>query len=167
MMEKSSFAAGCFWGVEHAFKQVAGVSKTEVGYQGGDSQTTNYQEVCSGGSGHAEAVLVSFDPSIVSYDRLLDAFFMMHDPTQLNRQGPDVGTQYRSALFPIGDEQHKVAVSKIAKLKARGLSVATTIEHKEHFISAEDKHQDYLEATPGGYCHIGFDVFSKLKKGEF
>lgn len=166
-MEKSSFAAGCFWGVEHAFKQINGVLSTKVGYQGGDSTTTSYPEVCTGKTGHAEAVEVEFDPKIVTYDRLLDAFFFMHDASQLNRQGPDIGTQYRSALFPETDQQKLVAKKYIDTLKENGKVIETTIEENALFIEAEAGHQDYLVNNPTGYCHIGFDIFSKLKTGAF
>ena len=166
-MEKSSFAAGCFWGVEHAFKQIEGVVRTEVGYQGGESSITTYEQVCSGQTGHAEAVEVTFDPSIVTYQRLLKAFMFMHNPSELNRQGPDVGTQYRSALFPENSQQESEATEFIDKLKASGQTIATTIEKSDNFISGENKHQDYLDINPGGYCHIGLDTFMKLKKGEF
>jgi len=166
-MEKSSFAAGCFWGVEHAFKQISGVVSTKVGYIGGESSSTSYKEVCGGKSGHAEAVEVTFDPNIVSFERLLDAFFFMHDATQLNRQGPDVGTQYRSAIFPVNDNQQLIAKTYIDSLKDNGLKVVTTIEVGASFIEAEKAHQDYLDVNPGGYCHIGFDTFSKLKMGSF
>lgn len=165
-MEKSSFAAGCFWGVEHAFKQVDGVTNTACGYQGGSGQAS-YKEVCTGQTGHAEVVEVTFDPSVVSYERLLDAFFVMHDPTQLNRQGPDVGSQYRSALFPTTEEQREAALARIELKKSQGLALVTTVEGPCPFIAAEGDHQDYLEHNPGGYCHIGFDVFTRLKQGDF
>jgi methionine-S-sulfoxide reductase len=166
-MEKSSFAAGCFWGVEHAFKQIEGVTKTEVGYQGGESSVTTYAEVCSGQTGHAEVVEITFDPNIVSYKRLLEAFVFMHNPGELNRQGPDIGTQYRSALFPTSKEQEIEAIEFLNRLKGSGELIVTTIEKDSLFISGENKHQDYLDTNPAGYCHIGLDVFMKLKKGEY
>jgi methionine-S-sulfoxide reductase len=166
-MERSSFAAGCFWGVEHAFKQIEGVSSTEVGYQGGASEQVTYRELCTGTTGHAEAVLVTFDPEVVNYTRLLDAFFMMHDETELNRQGPDVGTQYRSALFPMTEQQSLLADKLITNKKEQGVAIVTTVEKGCPFIKAEENHQDYLDLNPGGYCHIGFDIFSRLKKGDF
>ena len=166
-MEKSSFAAGCFWGVEHAFKQIEGVVRTEVGYQGGESSITTYEQVCSGKTGHAEVVEVTFEPNIVSYERLLEAFMFMHNPSELNRQGPDVGTQYRSALFPSNPKQKSEASDFINKLKVSGKTIETTIEVSHLFISGENKHQDFLDINPGGYCHIGLDTFMKLKKGEF
>lgn len=166
-MEKSSFAAGCFWGVEHAFKQVEGVVKTEVGYQGGESLDTSYEEDCSGLTGHAEAVKVTFNPEVVTYERLLDAFMFMHNPAELNRQGPDVGTQYRSALFPANEKQELIATQYIKNLIDSGRIIKTTIEKSCPFISAEGKHQNYLDVNPGGYCHIGLDIFMKIKKGEY
>lgn len=162
-----SFGAGCFWGVEHAFKQLEGVLETQVGYQGG-AKEASYEEVCRKDTGHAEVVRVTFDPSVITLERLLDAFFFMHDPTQLDRQGPDVGPQYRSVIFPDHDiMEHKVReyMESIAKAKF-GDKLVTTIE-KGPFFSAETYHQDYLVNNPGGYCHIGFDVFQKLKQGLF
>jgi peptide-methionine (S)-S-oxide reductase len=163
-MEKVSFAAGCFWGVEHAFLQLAGVSKTTCGYQGGQSQNPTYEDICHKDTGHAEVVLVEFNPATISFDRLLDAFFFMHDATQLNRQGPDVGTQYRSSIFPTTDEQTSKSLDKINFL---GKSIVTQIEDFDTFYDAESNHQHYLAKNPGGYCHIGLDVFKKLKEGSF
>lgn len=163
-----SFGAGCFWGVEHAFKQLEGVIKTEVGYQGGTTEAPTYEEVCSKQTGHAEVVQVTYDSRTISLERLLDAFFFMHDPTQLNRQGPDVGPQYRSVIFP-ADETAQMTVVEYLKTKAKqryGDSLVTTVESGV-FHSAENFHQDYLINNPGGYCHIGFDIFQKLKQGAF
>lgn len=168
-MEKISFGAGCFWGVEHAFKQVEGVIETRVGYQGGQTSNPTYKEVCHTETGHAEVVEVTFDSQIISLKRLLDAFFFIHDPTQLNRQGPDTGTQYRSCIFPTTVEQRNEVQDYLDALKRSsryGMPVVTTIESGE-FHSAEDYHQNYLDQTPGGYCHIGFDVFQKLKSGNY
>lgn len=167
-MKTCGFAAGCYWGVEHAFKMLEGVVDTVVGFQGGDSTDPSYKEVCSVDTGHAEVVRVTYDESIISLQRLLDAFFFMHDPTQLNKQGPDVGSQYRSALFPEDDEQAQIMREYIEKIKPRyNRAVVTTIEEGTDFYSAEDMHQDYLVNNPGGYCHIGLEVFSKLKQGLF
>lgn len=168
MLEKISLGAGCFWGVEHAFKQLDGVSETKVGYQGGPGPNPTYEEVCKKETGHAEVVLVTFDNEIVSLERVLDAFFFMHDPTQLNRQGPDVGSQYRSVIFPTSSEQREKIedyIETIAKNRYEGRLV-TTIEEGE-FFDAELYHQDYLDQNPGGYCHIGLDVFMKIKQGTF
>lgn len=167
-MDTISFGGGCFWGVEHAFKQLEGVQKTTVGYQGGDKSNPTYEEVCSKKTGHAEVVLVEFDPQIISLERLLDAFFFMHDPTQLNRQGPDVGSQYRSVIFATHDLQEKKIRDYFSEklVPKYGERLVTTLE-KGEFFDAEDFHQMYLVNNPGGYCHIGFDVFQKLKTGLF
>ena len=165
------FAAGCYWGVEHAFKMLEGVLKTEVGFQGGHIENPSYKEVCQTDTGHAEVVRVTYDAEKISLSRLLDAFFFMHDPTQLNKQGPDVGSQYRSALFPESPwDQEDVAIIKEAIEKRRdqySSPIVTTIEENQIFYSAEDSHQDYLVNNPGGYCHIGLDTFAKLKQGLF
>ena len=169
-MEKAYFAAGCFWGVEHAFKQVDGVVNTRVGYQGGEVNSPTYQQVCAKQTGHAESVEVEFDPSIVSLKRLCDAFFFMHDPTQLNAQGPDVGPQYRSALFPTDAIQAGFFRDYITNTLDRSrfsAPIVTSVEENSVFFAAEDMHQDYLQNNPSGYCHIGFDTFSKLKMGQY
>ncbi len=167
-MKTCGFAAGCYWGVEHAFKMLDGVVETSVGFQGGRNPNPSYREVCATDTGHAETVRVTYDDSIISLKRLLDAFFFMHDPTQLNKQGPDVGTQYRSALFPEDDEQVETIVEYIEKIKGRyKLPIVTTIENDFPFYPAEEMHQDYLVNNPGGYCHIGLEVFTKLKQGLF
>jgi peptide-methionine (S)-S-oxide reductase len=145
-MEKAIFAAGCFWGVEHEFRQVPGVMEAESGYIGGDHDAPTYEDVCSGRTGHAEAVQVTFDPSKVSYEQLLDKFWRMHDPTTLNRQGPDVGTQYRSAIFPTTLEQKAHAEESKAEVrKSFGKPVVTSIEPTATFWRAEDYHQRYFE----------------------
>lgn len=162
-MEKVSFGAGCFWGVEQAFKQVEGVIKTTCGYQGGNTDKPTYEDICRKETGHAEVVLVEYNPEVISFSRLLDAFFFMHDPTQLNKQGPDVGTQYRSAIFPTTDEQKDLSKERIESIP----NAVTTIEDFSTFFDAETYHQHYLDKNPGGYCHIGFDVFSKLKSGNY
>lgn len=168
-----SFGAGCFWGVEHAFKQLEGVLSTSVGFQGGQKKMPTYEEVCAKDTGHVEVVKVDFDASILPVKRILEAFFFMHDPTQENRQGPDVGPQYRSALFCFDSETFKevkelVALYKEAFLKANpNQAVTTTVDLNEHFFAATPEHQDYLVKNPTGYCHIGFDTFQKLKLGQF
>lgn len=163
-----SFGGGCFWGVEHAFKQLEGVLNTEVGYQGGTTENPSYPEVCSKTTGHCEVVKISFDSEVISLERILDAFFFMHDPSQLNRQGPDVGSQYRSAIFPSDDIQAKKVEEYLINFKDNfNGEVVTTIETNQIFYPAEENHQDYLMLNPGGYCHIGFDVFQKLKMGQF
>ena len=154
-MERAIFAAGCFWGVEAAFRRLEGVSEAYCGYCGGHVEQPDYRQVCQGNTGHAEAVDVHYDPNTISYDALLQAFWHMHDPTQLNRQGPDVGTQYRSAIFPLNDAQKKQAVDAKAKQSAAlGVPLATTIEPHDAFWKAEDYHQRYFEKNGAAACHI-------------
>lgn len=157
MMRTAIFAAGCFWGVEEAFRAVEGVADVEVGYTGGHTQDPTYAEVCTGRTGHAEAVRVLFDPQKVPYTRLLDAFWLCHDPTQMNRQGPDIGSQYRSAIFVDGDDQRVAAeASKRALDDSHQFDepVATAIEDAGMFWRAEEYHQQYLRKNGGGGCHI-------------
>jgi len=147
-IQKAIFAAGCFWGVEAKFRKVEGVVSTRVGYIGGQFTNPNYKDVCSHKTGHAEAVEITFDPSNVSYDELLDIFWSIHDPTTLNRQGPDVGTQYRSAIFYLNSEQKKKAMSSKAKLEASKRSkslIVTQIVPASEFWEAEEYHQKYVE----------------------
>lgn len=150
-------AGGCFWGVEELIRAVSGVLNTEVGYCGGATPNPTYDVVKTGRSGHAEAVLIEFDRDVVSLEHILELFFQLHDPTTLNRQGNDVGTQYRSTLFPKNEEQTQIAQSVLAKLKRSGRfsrPIATTIEPLDRFYPAEAEHQDYLQHNPGGYtCH--------------
>ncbi len=147
-MEEATFAAGCFWGVEAAFRKVDGVLSTEVGYTGGHSEDPDYRAVCSGRTGHAEAVRLTFDPARVSYEELLELFWGLHDPTTLNRQGPDVGTQYRSAIFSHGPEQESAATASKQRLTAAGrfrAAVVTEIVPAGPFHRAEAVHQQYFE----------------------
>lgn len=147
-MADAIFAAGCFWGVEHTFRNTEGVTDTAVGYTGGSTDAPSYESVCSGQTGHAEAVRVVFDPEKVSYGALLDVFWQCHDPRQLNRQGPDTGTQYRTAIFCLDEEQKKVAeASKVALQKSGRLQgvVVTEITMATEFYMAEDYHQQYFE----------------------
>lgn len=144
----ATFAAGCFWGVEDKFKKVEGVTDTTVGYTGGTVQEPTYKQVCSGSTGHAEAIQVEYDPSVVSYEELLDVFWAIHDPTQLDRQGPDIGTQYRSAIFYHNEEQQQQAEASKARLNESGRykkPIVTKIEPVGLFWAAEDYHQDYLD----------------------
>ena len=153
---QATFAAGCFWGVQAAFDRLKGVAKTEVGYTGGHLEKPSYDDVCTDGTGHAEAVLVEYDPKIISYDTLLDTFWSVHDPTQMNRQGPDMGSQYRSAIFYHTDEQKKAALkSKEILEKSKKLSkpIATLIVPAEKFWSAEEYHQHYLKKRGSMMCH--------------
>ena len=157
-MEKATFGAGCFWGVEQFFREVPGVIDAVSGYSGGSVERPTYRQVCSGTTNHAEVVEVTFDPSKVAYARLVDLFFKMHDPTQLNRQGADVGASYRSAIFYVDDEQKRVAEDTIADVEASGLwpgKVVTEVAPAGPFWEAEPEHQDYLENYPNGYtCHF-------------
>ncbi len=153
--EKAVFAGGCFWGVEYHFQKVDGVKAVISGYTGGSKKNPSYKEVSSGRTGHAEAVEVEYDPSVVSYETLARLFFETHDPTQVNRQGPDIGTQYRSAVFYANDEQKKTAEKLIAELKGKGYDVATRIEPASEFYRAEEYHQDYYAKTGHEpYCHV-------------
>jgi peptide-methionine (S)-S-oxide reductase len=156
-MAKATFAAGCFWGVEATFRQLPGVISTRVGYTGGDFPNPTYKDVCTDRTGHAEAVEVEYDPSTISYDQLLDVFWENHDPTQVNRQGPDFGTQYRSAIFFHSPEQEAAAKASKAKLEKSGRfqkPIATQIVPEATFFEAEDYHQQYLEKRGLASCHI-------------
>ena len=147
-MEKATFGAGCFWGVEAAFRKIEGVASTTVGYAGGSFKDPTYKDVCSGKTGHAEVVQVEFDPSKVSYEELLRVFWNIHDPTTLNRQGPDIGTQYRSAVFFHNPEQEAAATASKQKLQSSGRyqnSIVTEITPASEFYRGEDYHQQYFE----------------------
>jgi peptide-methionine (S)-S-oxide reductase len=153
--EQATLAGGCFWCTEAVYKDVIGVSAVESGYIGGHVAHPNYRQVCGGDTGHAEAVRVTFDPEIISYDDILDIFFATHDPTQLNRQGNDVGTQYRSAIFPHSPEQEEAARRGIERAQAdRASRIVTTIEPLSTWYTAEDYHQDYWsgEGQRSPYC---------------
>lgn len=156
-LQTATFAAGCFWGVESIFQMVKGVLETTVGYTGGTTSDPTYRQVCTGITGHAEAVQILFDTKIISYEELLSLFFRMHDPTTKNRQGPDVGTQYRSAIFYHSEEQRKAAERSIEEFDRSGVYInkaATQIAPASTFYAAEDYHQDYFEKQGGGACHI-------------
>lgn len=155
--EKAIFAAGCFWGVEEAFRTTPGVVSTRVGYTGGHTEKPSYENVCSGDTGHAEAVEVTFDPGKISYKELLLKFWNLHDPTQFNRQGPDVGAQYRSAVFCLNDEQKDAAEESKAALEASGKydkEIVTEITPASDFFEAEEYHQQYAQKNPGTTCAI-------------
>ncbi|MFY9608938.1 MAG: peptide-methionine (S)-S-oxide reductase MsrA [Blastocatellia bacterium] len=157
MIERATFAAGCFWGVEAAFRQVEGVISTRVGYIGGTVVDPTYQQVCSGRTGHAEAVEVEFDSSRVSYGDLLNLFWENHDPTTLNRQGPDVGAQYRSAIFFHSPEQSAAARASKAALQQSGKykrPIVTEITPAPEFYRAEEYHQQYLEKRGVTHCRV-------------
>lgn len=149
------FAAGCFWGVQFYFDQVPGVTETEVGYIGGDKDNPTYEDVCYGNTHHAEAVKISFDPKKVSYETLLRQFFRMHDFSQLNRQGPDIGDQYRSAIFYLDDAQKNQAKACINAIK-KEQPIVTTLEKAQKFWPAEEYHQKYTEKTGRGMCHVAY-----------
>ena len=155
-MAQAILAGGCFWCTEAVFKGLAGVSAVESGYIGGRNPNPTYKEVCGGQTGHAEAIAVTFDPAVINYADLLDVHFATHDPTQLNRQGGDVGTQYRTALFPLGDEQRTAAAAAIARWNDEhpGQSAVTTIEGPATWYPAEDYHQEYWqgEGQRNPYC---------------
>ena len=151
-MEKALFGAGCFWGVEETFKKIPGVKKTEVGYSGGNTLDPNYETVCSGITNHAEVVLIEFDENEISYENLLNHFWQCHDPTTLNRQGPDIGTQYRSVIFYLNELQRKISnKSKIDYAKKFNLNIVTEITEAKKYYKAEEYHQKYIEKT-GLYC---------------
>ena len=157
-MEKALFGAGCFWGVEDFFRQVPGVADAVSGYAGGASQRPTYRQVCNGDTNHAEVVEVSFDPAKVDYGTLVDLFFRMHNPTQMNRQGPDFGTQYRSVIFTHGPEQARVAAERRDAAAASGRfkqPIVTQIEEAPTFWPAEEHHQRYFEKH-GGSCHVSY-----------
>ena len=157
MTELATFAAGCFWGVEVKFRMIPGVIDAAAGYSNGHTQNPTYKDVCTDQTGHAEVVQVSFDPSKVSYETLVDAFWHMHDPTQLNRQGPDFGSQYRSAIFTNSPEQEAIAKRSKAALEASKhfpRPVATEITPAGTFYRAEEYHQRYLEKRGMASCHL-------------
>jgi peptide-methionine (S)-S-oxide reductase len=156
-MEKATFAAGCFWGVEAAFRQIPGVKSTAVGYEGGSFDNPSYQDVCTDQTGHAEAVQVEYDPAQVSYEQLLDVFWSNHDPTTRNRQGPDVGSQYRSAIFYHSPEQEQAAAASKQRIEQSGTHrkpIVTEIVPATTFWRAEEHHQQYLEKRGLSSCHV-------------
>jgi peptide-methionine (S)-S-oxide reductase len=157
MIEKATFGAGCFWGVEAAFREIPGVLDVAVGYEGGHTPNPTYKQVCTDATGHAEVVEIDFDPAKVSYEAIVQAFWKLHDPTQVNRQGPDYGTQYRSAIFYHSPEQEKAARASKDALEASGTlrrPVATVIEPAQTFYRGEDYHQQYLAKRGLRHCHI-------------
>lgn len=155
-MQKGYFAAGCFWGVEARFKEIEGVVDTTSGYGGGHLENPSYEQVCDGETGHAEIVEVVFDPKIVSFETLVREFFALHDPTTKNRQGPDVGTQYRSGVFVVDEEQKRTCEKVIRELtekKVFSKPIVSEVTAFTNFYAAEEYHQDYLDKHPG-MCHI-------------
>jgi peptide-methionine (S)-S-oxide reductase len=156
-LKKATFGAGCFWGVEDAFRKLEGVIDTQVGYSGGDFDHPSYQDVCSGVTGHAEVVEVTYNPEIISYTDLLDLFWDIHDPTTLNRQGPDIGAQYRSVIFYHDPEQEKLALESKEKLEKSGRypgKIVTKIQPAPEFWRAEEYHQQYIEKTGQKSCRF-------------
>jgi peptide-methionine (S)-S-oxide reductase len=156
-MEIATFGAGCFWGVEALFRRLKGVRQTAVGYSGGNTANPTYEQVCTDRTGHAEVVRVEFDSAEISYEQLLDVFFENHDPTTLNRQGPDWGSQYRSVVFYHSDEQRLAAEAAKVRLNASGKfgrSIVTAVEPAAEFYPAEDYHQQYLEKRGRTSCHL-------------
>lgn len=170
MTEIATVAGGCFWCLEPVFQDLKGVSKVVSGYIGGTVKNPTYEAVCSGRTGHAEAIAVTFDPAVISYRTILELFFAFHDPTTLNRQGPDTGTQYRSAIFPHSDTQRQIALEVIAALTAEQVfdrPIVTAVEADAPFYPAESYHQDYFKRNPSQpYCvaMIGPKV-AKLRRG--
>jgi len=155
--EFATLAAGCFWGVEAAFRQLRGVIGTRVGYTGGNLKKPTYEQVCTDRTGHAEAIEIEFNPELITYDQLLEAFWGLHDPTQLNRQGPDWGSQYRSAIFAHSDAQRQMAEASKTRLEQSGRfsrPVVTQIEPAGEFYPAEEYHQQYLEKRGQSRCHF-------------
>ncbi len=157
-VKTATFGAGCFWGVEAAFRRVPGVTATAAGYMGGSTKNPGYEQVCSGITGHAEVVQVTYDPARVTYDELLSVFWSVHDPTQLNRQGPDVGSNYRSVIFYHDAEQGQKARRSKEELQVSGRfgfgRIVTAIQPAAEFWRAEEYHQQYFEKHGGGSCHI-------------
>ena len=152
-MEKALLAAGCFWGVEEIFRTTNGIIDTKVGYSGGHKINPTYEEVCTGNTDHAEVVKVEYDESVITYDQILNIFFENHNPTQLNRQGPDVGTQYRSSIFYLNDNQKSQAEQKINSLQENfNNNIVTEIKKATEFYLAEEYHQEYV--AKGGICHF-------------
>lgn len=155
-MDVATFGAGCFWGVEHEFRKIAGVKEAFCGYEGGHTENPTYRDVCSKSTGHAEVVEVHYDPEVVSFADLVEKFFDMHDPTQLNRQGPDVGDQYRSAIFYHNADQQKQATEikeRLDKSNAFPKPIVTQIAPAATFYKAEEYHQKYFEKNGVNYCH--------------
>jgi peptide-methionine (S)-S-oxide reductase len=157
-LQKATFGEGCFWCTEAVFKEIEGVVKTEVGYAGGYVENPTYEEVCTGETGHAEVCQITFDPEKISYSELLEIFFKTHDPTSLNRQGEDVGTQYRSVIFYHNDEQKNLTIEFIKKLEEEKIyskKIVTQVEPLKNFYRAEEYHQNYFEKNPDrAYCRL-------------
>lgn len=162
-MQTALLGGGCFWCVESVFLQIKGVHQVVSGYAGGQRENPSYEQICTGATGHAEVVQIEFDPDIIGYAELLTVFFATHDPTTLNRQGNDVGTQYRSVIFYVDDAQQQIATQTIAELKANGIDVVTELSPAPTFYPAEEYHQNFFARNPAqGYCN--FTIPPKLMK---
>ena len=162
-MAKAVFGGGCFWCLDAIFRKVRGVKKVTCGYAGGRRPNPTYGQVCTGVTGHAEVVEIEYDENKISYDELLDIFFEIHDPTQLNRQGNDIGTQYRSIILYLNEAQKEKALNKIEELRKNGIDVVTEVKELENFYKAEDYHQNYYENNPQNpYCQ--FVISPKIEK---
>ena len=158
MMEQAMFGAGCFWGIEATFRQIPGVTDVAVGYSGGHMANPAYEDVCTGKTGHAEVVQITFDPAVVTFESLLEVFWKCHNPTTLNRQGPDIGTQYRSAIFYYSETQRKAAEHSKNQLSDAGVfrkPIVTEISEARPFYRGEEYHQRYLEKRGLAHCHVG------------
>ena len=161
------FAGGCFWGTEHFFKQIRGVTDTEAGYANGTTPNPTYEEVCTGRTGHAETVRVTYDPAVVTLPGLLDLYFQTIDPTSLNRQGGDVGTQYRTGVYYVDPADREVIEAALEDLSKKYLDpIEVENEPLRNFYPAEGYHQDYLEKNPGGYCHIPRSLFETARSAN-
>ena len=162
-MQQALFGGGCFWCVEAIFLQLKGVQKVVSGYAGGHTDNPNYDDICRGDSNHAEVILIDYDETQISFEQLLDVFFTTHDPTTLNRQGNDIGTQYRSVIYYLNDEQQQQAQQSIDRLKADGLNMVTELSPAPKFYPAEEYHQNFFDRNPAqGYCN--FAIPPKLMK---
>lgn len=160
-MSTAYFGGGCFWGVEAEFRKLDGVTNTAVGYMGGELDNPTYEQVCTDKTGHAEVVKIEFDDTAISYKELVEKFFAIHDPTQFNRQGPDIGSQYRSAIFVMDDEQREIAkevIDTLVEQEKYDKDIVTTIEEASEFYIAEDYHQQYLEKRGLSTCHVNLST---------
>ncbi len=161
-MKKAYLAGGCFWGVEHYFSLIKGIIDVESGYAQSKIENPTYEQVCSGMTSAAEAVLVTYDESIISYKQILQHFFKAIDPTSLNRQGPDIGSQYRSGIYYLTDEESKIAREVIAESQQDySKKIVVEVEKFKNYYKAEEHHQDYLVKNPNGYCHINFNIIDE------
>ena len=162
-MQQALFGGGCFWCVEAVFLQLKGVNKVVSGYAGGNTLQPTYEDICTGETNHAEVIMIDFDESQISFEQLLNVFFAIHDPTTLNRQGNDVGTQYRSVIYYFNEEQHQQSLKMIEALKADGLNIVTELSPVPTFFEAEEYHQNFFARNPNqGYCN--FSIPPKLNK---